>query len=58
MKVGDFRYDFSASFRRVTPSTRVGRLSGPHFELGFQLDSIATLGRKAVEQHGEKSGNL
>ena len=33
----------------------MGRLSGPHFELGFQLDSIATMGRKAVEQYGEKS---
>ena len=29
-----------------------------HFELGFQLDSIGTLGRKAVEQHGEQSENL
>ena len=52
MKVGDFQYDFGASFRRVTPSTQVGRLSGPHFELGFQLDSIATMGRMAMERKG------
>ena len=37
MKVenSEFRHGFGASFRRVTPSTHVGRLSGPHFELGF-----------------------
>ena len=52
MKVGDFQYDFGASFRRVTPSTQVGRLSGPHFELDFQLDSIATMGRMAMERKG------
>ena len=49
---------FGASFRRVTPSTHVGRLSESHFELGFSVNAIATLGRKAIEQHGEKSDNL
>ena len=29
-----------------------------HFDIGFQLDSIATMGRMAVEQHGEKSVQL
>ena len=42
----------------ITLSTRVGRLSGTHFELGFSVNAIATLGRKAIEQHGEKSDNL
>ena len=32
--------------------------SGTHFELGFSVNAIATLGRKAIEQHGEKSDNL
>ena len=36
-KTNAFRNDSSASFRRVTPSTHVGRLSGPHFELGFSV---------------------
>ena len=30
----------------------------PHFELGFSVNAIATLGKKAIEQHGEKSDNL
>ena len=33
----EFLHGFSASFRRVTPSTHVGRLSGPRFELGFSV---------------------
>ena len=33
----EFLHGFSASFRRVTPSTHVGRLSDPHFELGFSV---------------------
>ena len=33
----EFRHGFSASFRRVTPSTHVGRRSDPHFELGFSV---------------------
>ena len=53
-EVGDFQYEFSASLRRITPSTRVGRLSGSHFELGFSVSSIATMGRKAMEQQGER----
>ena len=42
----------------ITLSTRVGRLSRTHFELGFSVNAIATLGKKAIEQHGEKSDNL
>ena len=42
----------------ITLSTRVGRLSETRFELGFSVNAIATLGRKAIEQHGEKSDNL
>ena len=39
MKVenSEIQNGFGASFRRVTPSTHVGRLSGPHFELGFSV---------------------
>ena len=33
----DFRYESSASLRRITPSTQVGRLSGSHSDIGFQL---------------------
>ena len=29
-----------------------------HFELGLSVNAIATLGRKAIEQHGAKSDNL
>ena len=35
-----FRNDDSASFRRVTPSTQVGRLSGSHSDTGFQLTQL------------------
>ena len=42
----------------ITLSTRVGRLSRTHFELGLSVNAIATLGRKAIEQHGAKSDNL
>ena len=45
-----FQNGYGASFRRVTPSTQVGRLSGSHSDIGFQLDSIATMGRKVREQ--------
>ena len=29
-----------------------------HSDIGFQLDSVATMGRMAVEQHGEKSEKI
>ena len=33
-------------------------MKAEHFDIGFQLDSIATMGRMAMEQHGEKSVQL
>ena len=33
----DFRSEFSAPVTGITPSTQVGRLSGSHFDIGFQL---------------------
>ena len=36
----DFRYESSASLRRITPSTQVGRLSGSHSDIGFQLAQL------------------
>ena len=43
----------------ITLSTRVGRLSGTHFELGFfSVNAIVSVGRKAIEPHGEESDNL
>ena len=29
-----------------------------HFELGFSVNAIVSVGRKAIEQHGEQSDNL
>ena len=48
MKVenSEIRHGFSASFRRVTPSTHVGRLSGPHFELGFSVRLNCHVGKE------------
>ena len=56
-KADAFRNDNSASFRRVTPSTQVGRLSGSHFDIGFQLTQLPGQ-RKVVEPKGEKSEKL
>ena len=33
----EFRNENGASLRRITPSTQVGRLSGSHSDIGFQL---------------------
>ena len=35
-----FQNGNGASFRRVTPSTQVGRLSGSHSDTGFQLTQL------------------
>ena len=52
----NFRYVNSASLRRITPSTHVGRLSGSHFDFGFQLTQLP--GKMVMERHGEKSVNV
>ena len=33
----DFQHEFSAPVTGITPSTQVGRLSGSHSDIGFQL---------------------
>ena len=38
----------------ITLSTRVGRLSRTHFELGFSVNAIVSMGRKAMERQGGK----
>ena len=50
----DFRNDHSASLRRITPSTHVGRLSGSHFDIGFQLTQFP--GKMVMEPKGEMVG--
>ena len=43
----------------ITLSTRVGRLSETHFDNCIHaVNSVPTLGRMAVEQHGERSKDL
>ena len=42
----------------ITLSTRVGRLSRTHFELGFSVNAVVSVRRKVMEQQGEKSDNL
>ena len=42
----------SAPVTGITLSTRVGRLSETHSDIGFQLHSVPTLRRKVKEQKG------
>ena len=42
----------SAPVKGITLSTRVGRLSRTHFELGFSVNASTTLRRKVREQKG------
>ena len=42
----------SAPVKGITLSTRVGRLSRTHFELGFSVNASTTLGRKVRERKG------
>ena len=51
------RYVNCASLRRITPSTHVERLSGSHFDIGFQLAQLPGQ-RKVVEPKGGKSEEL
>ena len=53
----NFQYVNSASLRRIAPSTHVGRLSGSHFDIGFQLTQLPGR-RKVVEPKGGKSEEL
>ena len=43
----DFRSEFSAPVTGITPSTQVGRLSGSHFDIGFQLAQLPGRNGKA-----------
>ena len=43
---------------QVSAHTQTQTHTHTHFDIGFQSDSIATMGRMAVEQHGEKSVQL
>ena len=52
----DFLCKNSAPVTGITLSTRVGRLSETHSDIGFQLHSVPTLGRKVMERHGGKVG--
>ena len=36
-RLHDFLHGFGAPFTGITPSTQVGRLSGSHSDIGFQL---------------------
>ena len=53
----NFRPENSASLRRITPSTQVGRLSGSHSDIGLQLTQFPG-GRKVREPQGERSKKL
>ena len=46
----------SASLRRITPSTQVGRLSASHSDIGLQLTQFP--GKMAMEPKGERVGAL
>ena len=50
----NFRHVNGASLRRITPSTHVGRLSGSHFDIGFQLTQFP--GKKVMERQGGEVG--
>ena len=52
----DFRNESSASLRRITPSTQVGRLSESHSDIGLQLTQFP--GKMAMEPKGERVGAL
>ena len=41
-----------APVKGITLSTRVGRLRRTHFELGFSVNAIVSMGRKAMERKG------
>ena len=43
-----------APVKGITLSTRVGRLSRTHFELGFSVNAIVAKGKKAMERQGGK----
>ena len=45
----------SAPVKGITLSTRVGRLSRTHFELGFSVNASITLGRKARNRRAQRS---
>ena len=52
----DFQREFSAPLKGITPSAQVGRLSGSHSDIGFQLTQLP--GKMVMEPKGEKVGAL
>ena len=50
----DFRYESSASLRRTTPSTQVGRLSGSHSDIGLLFTQFPG-GRKVENRKVKRS---
>ena len=54
----DFRYGIGASLRRITPSAQVGRLSGSHSDIGFQLAASSIPRKMAMERKGERVSAL
>ena len=52
-----FRNGFGAPVTGITPSTQVGRLSGSHSDIGFQLTQFPGR-RKVMEPKSEKSKEL
>ena len=56
VQLHDFRNENSASLRRITPSTQVGRLSESHSDIGLQLTQFPE--KMAMEPKGEESEHL
>ena len=54
-----FRHGFGAPVTGITPSTQVGRLSGSHSDIGFQL-AVSSIPRSKMvrERRGEKVSSL
>ena len=47
-----------APVKGITLSTRVGRLSRTHFELGVSVNAIVSMGKRRWNGKVERSGNL
>ena len=53
----DFQHEFSAPLTGITPSTQVGRLSGSHSDIGFQLTQFPG-GRKVENRKVKRSARI
>ena len=52
-RLHNFLYGFGAPVTGITPSTQVGRLSGSHSDIGFQLTQFPRR-----EKEGEGNGRV